>query len=227
MPTVEKFDWPTKSDVSTHQPRRLSSLFLSVLVLLSMHAVNASKVFAANDAVIKVGSGRLDHAKITGPRWTRLLLEPLRTSAQTIRVVANGNADNYFSIFQIPDENAPTKGVRLATTSGSATPDTWTGSLEISKRHYVGVWTTSGAGDFTVTIEAEATSSPDSTITPRQFSKKVDSSTYMLQGPAPTLDYKAKENSRGWGNALLRIGNALLVGGDFTGIQASRSANTV
>jgi len=54
------------------------------------------------------------------------------------------------------------------------------------------------------------------------FSQEVDTSTWMLEGPAPTLDFDATASSDAWGKVLLRIGDMLLVGGDFQGIKSAR-----
>jgi len=54
------------------------------------------------------------------------------------------------------------------------------------------------------------------------FSQEVDASTWMLEGPARTLDYDAGADTDAWGQALLRVGDVLLVGGDFDGIKPSR-----
>ena len=56
------------------------------------------------------------------------------------------------------------------------------------------------------------------------YSLEADASAWVLNGPAPTLDYQATENTDAWGRVLLRVGNVLLVGGDFTGIQQTRSS---
>jgi len=56
------------------------------------------------------------------------------------------------------------------------------------------------------------------------FSQVADSSTWMLDGPAPTLDYHAGPNTDAWGKVLLRVGDLLLVGGDFGGIKPTRGA---
>jgi len=56
------------------------------------------------------------------------------------------------------------------------------------------------------------------------FSQVADNSAWMLDGPAPTLDFNAGQNTNAWGQDLLRIGNLLLVGGDFQGIKPTRSA---
>jgi len=58
------------------------------------------------------------------------------------------------------------------------------------------------------------------------FSQAADSSTWILDGPAPTLDYNAGPNTGAWGQTLLRIGDLLLVGGDFEGIRPNRGAAT-
>lgn len=55
------------------------------------------------------------------------------------------------------------------------------------------------------------------------FSQEADTSTWMLDGPAPTLDYEAGEDTDAWGKALLRIGDILLAGGDFQGIKPTRN----
>ena len=55
------------------------------------------------------------------------------------------------------------------------------------------------------------------------FSQEADTSAWMLEGPAPTLDYVADVNSGAWGEVLLRIGDVLLVGGDFDGIKPTRN----
>ena len=57
------------------------------------------------------------------------------------------------------------------------------------------------------------------------FSQEADGATWMIDGPARTLDYNADENSNGWGRALLRVGDVLLVGGDFAGIKPSLSGS--
>lgn len=50
------------------------------------------------------------------------------------------------------------------------------------------------------------------------YSEEADTSTWMLEGPSPILDFGKRENSA-WGQVLLRIGDLLLVGGEFQGIK--------
>ena len=68
-------------------------------------------------------------------------------------------------------------------------------------------------------------SSPDVLPPSGRFSLEADESTWMLDGPAPTVDYKAGADTDGWGQALLRVGDVLLVGGDFQGIKPSRDGS--
>jgi len=56
------------------------------------------------------------------------------------------------------------------------------------------------------------------------YSQASDTSTWMLNGPAPTLDFNVSVANAAWGRVLLRIGDILLVGGDFTGIRQNRGS---
>jgi len=67
-----------------------------------------------------------------------------------------------------------------------------------------------------------ATLSVSMQVPPRRYSQKADENTWMLVGPAPTLDYNVSEASSSWGRVLLRMDDVLLVGGDFSGIRPSR-----
>ena len=55
------------------------------------------------------------------------------------------------------------------------------------------------------------------------FSLEADTAAWVLEGPAPTVDFSATETTDAWGQALLLVGDLLLVGGDFTGIKPTRS----
>lgn len=59
-------------------------------------------------------------------------------------------------------------------------------------------------------------------LSPGMFSREADASTWILSGPAPTLDFNVSNADAAWGRVLLRIGEVLLVGGDFTGIRPAR-----
>jgi len=59
------------------------------------------------------------------------------------------------------------------------------------------------------------------------YSDNADGTVWVLDGPAPTLDYQAENDTRGWGRTLLRVGDVLLVGGDFQGIKPEAGSTTV
>lgn len=52
-----------------------------------------------------------------------------------------------------------------------------------------------------------------------RYSQEPDTSTWVLNGPAPTLDFNVSSETAAWGRVLLRIDSVLLVGGDFNGIR--------
>jgi len=59
------------------------------------------------------------------------------------------------------------------------------------------------------------------------YSDNADSAAWVLDGPAPTLDYQAGDDTRGWGRTLLRVGEVLLVGGDFQGLKLEASSTSM
>lgn len=73
-------------------------------------------------------------------------------------------------------------------------------------------------------VSDAATLTVNRSVTLSQFSGEADSGTWVLNGPAPTLDFNATANSDAWARVLLRVDDVLLVGGDFTGIQRFRSS---
>lgn len=58
------------------------------------------------------------------------------------------------------------------------------------------------------------------------YSQQADTTTWMLDGPAATLDYNVSNPNAAWGRVLLRIDDVLLVGGDYTGIRPNRGGPT-
>ena len=74
-------------------------------------------------------------------------------------------------------------------------------------------------GAATTLVSNPATLTVTDSLLSETYSLVADPSTWTLNGPATTLDYQATATSDGWGRELLRIGDVLLVGGDFTGIR--------
>ena len=54
------------------------------------------------------------------------------------------------------------------------------------------------------------------------YSLTPDENAWTLEGPATTLDFNVGPNTDAWGKELLRVGNVLLVGGDFEGVKPKR-----
>lgn len=59
------------------------------------------------------------------------------------------------------------------------------------------------------------------------YSQEADVNTWILDGPAPTLDFNVSNASAGWGRVLLRLDDVLLIGGDFEGIRPSLGGQLV
>lgn len=188
--------------------RRFALRLITIIAVLLLPAL-FSVSYAAQ--TIAVGSGTLDHDRNDGPRWTRLYIEPQFSGTHTIRVEWDSNADIRFSLFQIQNDNGTTQ---VATTSSSASPALWTGELDQSSSYFLGIWSASGKANYNASL---ANNPQPTELNP--FSDAADTSAWMLDGPASTLDYKAGANTDGWGKALLRVNNLLLVGGDFRGIK--------
>ena len=75
----------------------------------------------------------------------------------------------------------------------------------------------------TSTIHSDiAILSVDEPATIGPYSQEADSSTWILDGPAPTLDFNVAVEDAGWARVLLRLDDLLLVGGDYTGIRPNR-----
>jgi len=85
-------------------------------------------------------------------------------------------------------------------------------------------YTVTVSNGFETVISDIATLTVNEPLVLGLFSQVADDNTWMLDGPAPTLDFNAGDNSGAWGKTLLRIDNLLLVGGDFEGIKPIRNA---
>lgn len=183
--------------------------WLITIVAVVLLPAQFSVSYAAQ--TIALGSGTLDHDRNDEQRWTRVYFEPQSSGTHTVRVDWDSNADVRFSLFQKQNDNGATL---VATTSPSASPALWTGELDQSSSYFLGVWSASGKANYNVSL----TDDPQPTAL-NQFSLATDTSAWMLDGPASTLDYNAGADTDGWGKALLRVNNLLLVGGDFRGIK--------
>ena len=243
--------------------------------------------------IVNIGQGSLDSTMAIAPRFVRIDLEALATTTHTITVSWDSEADVRFNV-------RGDDGAQLSSTIRGGSPGVWVGDLDINAGYFIGLWSTNGVANYTVTVEASVplsiTQQPtdvtvltgnnatfeveaegsgsltyqwyaddnslfgetDSSLTvfstdqsdngtaytvevsngaatilvsnpatltvtdsllSETYSLVADPSTWTLNGPATTLDYQATATSDGWGRELLRIGDVLLVGGDFTGIR--------
>lgn len=150
------------------------------------------------------------------PVRKKVSIEPIKSGAHSITVSWIGTDDSFlrFSLFQVLNGD----DVRLATSDNSSSPAVLTRSLELNGEYFLSIWAVSGQGEFTVNTE---------TLSPKQYSQAADTSIWALAGPASTLDFEAAANTDGWGRTLLRIGDVLLVGGDFQGIKPARNSSNL
>ena len=135
--------------------RYKSLLWIVSILLLSLSLTFTPSVQAQFTTTLAVGSATVDHDLIDGRRWTRVKFDPIISGTHTIRVVWDSDAEIMFSIFQVRDPLSFANDLRIGTTNGTTTPDEWTGTLDISKQYYLGVWVSSGSADFSVTVAAE------------------------------------------------------------------------
>lgn len=195
--------------------KRFASCLITIITLALLPGLIKSTHAAET---ITLGSGTLDHDRNEGPRWTRLYLEPQFSGTHTVSVEWDSGADIRFSLFKVPSDNAPTL---VMTSQSSNSPAVWTGELDQSSRYFLGIWSSSGKANFSASVSSSLPAVAQIEAL-RPFSDAADTSTWMLDGPASILDYKAGANTHAWGNALLRVGDTLLVGGDFRGIKPSK-----
>jgi hypothetical protein len=153
MSSIEK---STKS--SNSNPGLITPLFVLLVLLSSVFATISPTADAQETTVVDIGGATLDHDKIAGPRWIRVNFDPLITGTHTIRVAWDGDADIRFSVFQVIDAPPPGNKLRIGTTSNTATPEQWSGSLSDSEQYYLGVWAAAGSATFNATVEAEIAS---------------------------------------------------------------------
>ena len=175
--------------------------------------------------VADLGQGILDSDRELGPSIVRIEFDSLATALHTIRVSWDSDADVRFNVFNDNGDRINSSTVR------GSNPGVWSGELDGNSRYSISLWSRSGIANYTATIEATLPTTNFAAVTvdnepqPGEglYSLEADTSTWILEGPSPTLDFGNRENSA-WGQVLLRIDDLLLVGGDFQGVK--RNPNT-
>lgn len=137
-----------------------ASLFwASILLLVSLGAA------AQGLMPLQVGAGVLDHDRAIGQRWTRADFEPTVSGTHTLRVEWNGNANLQFSVFELIEAPGPATRLKIGTaTRVAGTAVEWTGELDASSDHYLGIWSASGSASFIASLSAETVSLPTDTV---------------------------------------------------------------
>ena len=197
----------------------VTTLILLCCLLVVGGCVDSGQSNSSDPGII--GQGTLVSNDSLGRRFQRFNFNPLASALHTITVSWDSNADIQFNVFD-------SSGERLNnTTVQGSNPGVWTGELVASDQYYLSVWAVEDAANLTANIKAslELTTREPASVT--RYSEDADRSAWVLNGPAPTLDYEAAYNTDGWGRALLRVGDVIWVGGDFLGIKPRRNDSTV
>ncbi len=155
--------------------------------------------------------------KDTGIKTERFNFESQTTALHTIAVSWDSDADIRFNVFDSSGTRINSQAVQ------GSNPGYWTGELIASEPYSLTIWSAEGSANFTASLEPTVLT-PSATL----YSDEADAAIWELEGPAPTLDFQVAEDTDGWGRALLRINDVLLVGGDFRGVQPrSNNANFI
>ena len=155
------------STSSTAKPFRfrVPPLLVLAMSLLSVLLTFNSTANAQGTTVVEIGSGIIDQTLATGQRWKRHDFDPLITGTHTITAVWDSDADVRLSIFRLTGDPKPNDRVLMYQTNSSPSPSEWTGTLDSSEDYFVAVWSASGAGNYTVTLEADTGITPIEIVT--------------------------------------------------------------
>ncbi len=171
---------------------------------------------------IKIGEGTLDSSKLVSAKFMRFSFDALATADHTVTVAWNSDADIRFNVFDSSRVRLTGSAVR------GSNPGVWTGALTAGEQYSMSIWSFDGEANFTATIEASTVIEPapePELLT--GYSLEADTLAWVLNGPAPTLDFQVGANTDGWGRTLLRIEGVLLVGGDFQGIRPAGNSTDI
>lgn len=168
-----------------------------------------------------IGQETLNSNDADGRRFVRFNFDSRATALHTISVSWDSIADIRFNVFD-------SSGIRInSSVVQGSNPGVWTGELVAGNQYSMSVWSAVDEANITSNIEASIELSNIEPVSATRYSDDADRSAWVLDGPAPTLDYAVGENTDGWGRALLRVRDVLLVGGDFQGIKPGRSDTNI
>lgn len=98
---------------------------------------------------VVIGQGQLDADRVEAPRWVRVDFEPLNAGPHIVSVSWGNQAADVR--FRVRDSS----GASLSPTVRDVNPGQWEGTLEGDMPYYIGLWSTHGATDYTVTLRAQ------------------------------------------------------------------------
>jgi len=96
-----------------------------------------------------IAQGTLDSTNATAKRWHRIDFNAPASGNHTVTVSWDSAADVRYKLRQT-DRTAVTSTVR------QPSPSVWNGALNTSTDYFIGVWSTNGIANYTVTIEPPA-----------------------------------------------------------------------
>lgn len=180
-----------------------------------------SSSLASNDEPGFIGQGTVVSNSAVGVRLMRFRFDPIATARHTITVSWDTNADIRFNVLDSSE-------VRInSTVVKGSNPGVWSGDLVAGDQYFLSVWAAEDAANLTANIKASLELTVTEPVSATLYSDDADRSAWVLHGPAPTLDYEVGDDTDGWGRALLRIDNVLLVGGDFRGIKSGKNDTNI
>ena len=102
-----------------------------------------------NPLAVIIDEGTVDSSKNEGPRWVRLNFESLAAGEHTIEVAWDySQADVRYKI-------KTQDGTTITPTIRGENPGIWKGELEADTSYFIGLWSSSGATDYTASIEVD------------------------------------------------------------------------
>jgi len=153
---------------------------------------------------------------MAGRRSIRLEFDSLATALHTVTVSWDGDADVKFNVLDASELRVNSEAVQ------GSNPGVWAGELVAGDRYSLFVWSDDDGAELASGVEATVELTVIEPVSATRYADVADRSAWVLDGPAPTLDYQAGNDTGGWGRALLRVGDVMLVGGDFRGIKPER-----
>ena len=141
----------------------------------------------------------------------------LATALHNITVSWDSGADINFDVFNSSGLSVNSNVVQRSN------PVVWTGELIAGNQYSLSVWLAEDRTALNTNVVASIELALIDHVSATGYSDNTDTSAWVLDGPASTLDYQAGDDTSGWGRTLLRVDDVLLVGGDFKRIRQRTS----